>query len=420
MKKTFITICVLVASLNIQAQDNATVNKGLFSTKNGTQFSTYFDFKNQESGNVINDGEMHFYGDYSNSGLFSYSTNKTTGYVVFEGKNQSHQKISGDSPSFFYDVLFNKLGNDYAFHLTNEVETYGTVNLHEGVVYVDKTAGGSFVFLQGAQHINTSNKSHIDGEVVKIGKESFKYPIGDSGYYRFASISAPYSQADQYTGQYFLKNTKIDFPHHKKVGVINKINENEYWFVNKVGKEKGSVLLTLSWDENTTPIDLFEKSPENLHIVRWDSNQNLWVDEGGVVDFASKTVTTPVEVDGFGVFTLATIKSELINPGDVVIYDGVSPNGDGSNDYFIIDNIQKFPNNTVTIFNRWGQEVYKTTNYDSNGNVFNGYSDAKMTLNRGAKLPTGTYYYILEYEYVHEGISQVIKKTGFLHLNTNN
>lgn len=419
MKKTFIIIGSFIVSLNIQAQDDLTVNRGLLSVRNGTQFSTYFDFENQSSGNVINDGEFHFYGDYSNEGLFSYSTNTKTGYVVFEGKNKPIQSISGSSPSFFYDVLFNKFGNERSFELTNEIENKGTVNLHDGVVYVNKDLGGVFIFLKGANHINTSDSSHVNGEVLKEGNEAFKYPIGDSGYYRFASISAPIDQTSTYTGEYLFQNTNALFPHQSRTGVINKIDEDEYWVINKLDNSKGSVILTLSWDEDTTPSDLVDNTAKNLHIVRWDTNQKLWVDQGGIVDFANKTVTTPVEIDGYGVFTLATIKDNLINPGDVVIYDGVSPNGDGFNDYFIIDNIQYFPNNTVRIFNRWGKEVFKTTNYDSNGNVFNGYSDAKGTINKDAKLPTGTYYYILEYEYIHEGQSQMINKAGFLHLENN-
>ena len=39
---------------------------------------------------------------------------------------------------------------------------------------------------------------------------------------------------------------------------------------------------------------------------------------------------------------------------DIVVYELVTPNGDGTNDVLIIGNIQDFPNNTVRIYNRWG------------------------------------------------------------------
>ncbi|WP_205627563.1 T9SS type B sorting domain-containing protein, partial [Myroides marinus] len=75
--------------------------------------------------------------------------------------------------------------------------------------------------------------------------------------------------------------------------------------------------------------------------------------------------------------------------------------------------------NTVEIYNRWGVKVYDTKNYDSAGNVFRGYSDGRVTINRGDKLPTGTYFYIVNYEYKDKSGSRMIKKSGYLHLDSN-
>lgn len=396
-----------------------TVNKGNLAVNPGTQVSTYFDFTNEQTGNVLNDGAIHFYGHYNNQGLFSYSTNKTTGYVVFEGLMPEMQKIAGTSPSSFYDVLFNKNQTETAFNLSNDITTAGTVNLYNGVVLMNKEQGGSFVFLKGSNHINTTDKSHLQGEVGKVGNEAFKYPIGDKGYYRFAGISAPISNNEQYTGEYILENSNVKYPHESRTGVLQTINNTEYWIVNQSTPSKNSIILTLSWDLRTTPTDL-TKNPDLLHIVRWDANQKLWVDEGGIADHANQTVSTPINVEGFGVFTLATIKENVLSPGDVVIYNGVTPNGDGMNDYFIIDNINYFPNNSVTIYNRWGRIVYQTQNYDSTGNVFKGTAQGVDVINTGESLPTGTYYYVVEYMYDRNGQNQWIKKVGYLHLESSN
>ncbi len=78
-----------------------TVNEGNLSVRPGTEVSTYFDFKNEAAGNVLNDGDFYFYGHYQNDGLFSYTTNSTTGYVVFEGLMPGMQNIKGTSPSNF-------------------------------------------------------------------------------------------------------------------------------------------------------------------------------------------------------------------------------------------------------------------------------------------------------------------------------
>lgn len=417
MRKIIYAISVLFLSLHCKAQINESVNRGLIFTQSGTQVSSNLNFTNESTGNFINNGEFHFYGDYKNEGLFTYSTSATSGYVVFEGKNNATQKISGFSPSFFFDVLFKKIGVEKSFELSNEIESAGIVNFSEGVVKLN--SGGSFTFLEGADQINASQKSFVDGSVTKSGNDAFKFPIGGSGNYRFASISAPALIVDQYTAQYFFEKTNNLFPHKNKTGVINEINESEYWIVNQEIHSKTSVILTLSWDNEVTSPNLLIEDAKYLHIVRWDPNQNLWVDEGGIVDFQNKSVSTPVEVEGFGVFTLATIKPELINPGDVVIYEVVTPDGNDVNDYFIIDNIQQFPKNEVQIFNRWGVKVYSTVNYDSDNNVFDGNANVSGVLNGSSKLPTGTYYYIVKYEYNRDGKSFMVNKAGFLHLESN-
>lgn len=352
--------------------------------------------------------------------LTIYTTNSRTGYVVFEGAMTDMQKIEGASPSSFYNTLFNKSRSERAFHLTNDISVQGTADLSNGVVWMDKAQGGAFIFLKGATHTNTSDKSHVEGEIQKMGNDRFTYPIGKSGYYRLAGISAPSNVADQYTGEYFLASTNTDaHPHKDKTGIIELIDEKEYWTIEPSKDTKGSVIVTLSWDNRTTPQNLIAK-PQNLHIVRWDATQALWVDEGGLVDESNNTVTTPVNVEGFGIFTLATVKEKFLNPGDVLIYNGVTPDNDGMNDYFIIDNIEYFPSNHISIYNRWGRKVYETQSYNSKGNVFKGIAEGVDVVGKGEPLPTGTYYYVVEYLYDRDGQNQWIKKVGYLHLENNN
>lgn len=66
----------------------------------------------------------------------------------------------------------------------------------------------------------------------------------------------------------------------------------------------------------------------------------------------------------------------------------ISPDGDGSNENFLINCIQEFLDNKIFIYNRWGQLVYQATNYNN---------DWHGTTQSGEQLPEGAYYYILEY-----------------------
>ena len=70
------------------------------------------------------------------------------------------------------------------------------------------------------------------------------------------------------------------------------------------------------------------------------------------------------------------------------IYNGITPNNDGLNDNLIIEGIEKYPDNEVSIFNRWGNKVYTKKSY-SNDKPWDATWDGKL-------LPDGTYFYIIK------------------------
>jgi gliding motility-associated-like protein len=82
---------------------------------------------------------------------------------------------------------------------------------------------------------------------------------------------------------------------------------------------------------------------------------------------------------------------------EFIIPNAFSPNGDGINDYFEIIGIEKYENNSITIFNRWGNEVYKAASYgiDTNPKFWDGKSNTGFIFG-DEELPTGTYYYVLD------------------------
>ena len=68
-------------------------------------------------------------------------------------------------------------------------------------------------------------------------------------------------------------------------------------------------------------------------------------------------------------------------------------NGDGINEKFVIGGIKGYPEAKMYIFNRWGNTVYSATNYD---NSWDGISNGGAVIEKGEKLPSGSYYYILD------------------------
>ena len=113
-----------------------------------------------------------------------------------------------------------------------------------------------------------------------------------------------------------------------------------------------------------------------------------------------------------GACKTAKIKVEVIKDKPLTIYNGVSADGDGQNDYFKIDGIEYYPKNNLKIFNRWGVLVYEKDGY-SNNEPFDGHSNGRATISADSKLPQGTYYYILEYE---DSEDQSHTEKGWLYL----
>ncbi len=73
----------------------------------------------------------------------------------------------------------------------------------------------------------------------------------------------------------------------------------------------------------------------------------------------------------------------------IIIPSGFSPNGDGVNDVWEIDILEEFPNASVTIFNRWGQQLYEQKD---------GYVSPWDGTKGGEALPIGTYYFIIDFK----------------------
>jgi len=82
----------------------------------------------------------------------------------------------------------------------------------------------------------------------------------------------------------------------------------------------------------------------------------------------------------------ATVTINILTPDCEFIPNGFSPNGDGINDVLEITCLEKHPGSSLTVFNRWGDEVYGSIDYRNNWDgTWNGKS-----------LPSGTYYYVLK------------------------
>lgn len=398
----------LLTPLVLLAQQGQLSNEGTLYVSPETLLTAESHFINQLSGVYTNDGEVLLRGNFHNEGLTLFSPQER-GYTRFQGFFP--QEISGSIASDFFDVLFDNSTSTYSFALSGEMHIFGTADFYRGIVD-NFNYGGKMIFEQDATHIATSDRSYVEGEVIKTGDNAFLFPIGKEEMYRPGGFFPLGDNPVYFAGEYQAFNSSPSYPHIEHPVEILDIDDNEFWTIEGTNIDN-EVLIQLTWDDRTTPVRLL-KDEQALVIVAWSPVENQWVNLGGVVDSNNNLVTSVVEGQSYEVFTLGTIR--VIPDGhDFNIYNAVNPADYGGNDYFKIVGLEHFPDNRVRVYNRWGVLVYDARKYDTNNNVFTGISDGRTTIKRGEELPVGTYFYILDYVVPETGQNKSIQ--GYLYLN---
>jgi gliding motility-associated-like protein len=118
-------------------------------------------------------------------------------------------------------------------------------------------------------------------------------------------------------------------------------------------------------------------------------------DPGGVYNWSIGATDQIVEIFDPGIYTVTitfdntcsitdTVEVVLC-PEEIVIPNTITPNGDGNNDTWVVTGIQQYPTNEVKIFNRDGNIVFETVNYQNDWD--------------GAGLPAAVYYYIIDFNH---------------------
>jgi gliding motility-associated-like protein len=97
-------------------------------------------------------------------------------------------------------------------------------------------------------------------------------------------------------------------------------------------------------------------------------------------------VTTTYQVSGtIGTCEVTGEATVTVGP-PIIIYDAFTPNGDNINDEWTILGMERFESSLVTVYDRWGQQIFKST----------GYAKPWDGTNKGKSLPMGAYYYVIE------------------------
>lgn len=404
MKKSWIYILIFLWSGTLQSQ---IVNKGLAYISPDTEVTMLYDFKNKENAEFYQDGKTYFYKNFTNQGIFDFY--EDTGTSWFVGNNL--QKLQGSEPSYFQNLVFENFAQMTPFELHGTFQVENSARFLRGIID-NRNHGGRMIFGNSAQALQTSDLSFVDGSVEKMGEANFIYPIGNEGFYRFAGTSNA-ALPNHYEAIYFYANSDSQFPHQQRQQSILDINNREYWKIDRQEGEGEQIFVSLSYHNVATPQDFIVAAAQGaLVIVRWDEEEQKWINEEGTIHLNDKSIIASVEK--MGVFTLGKIEAEDRDEDcEVEVYNLIDLKGNSNNKFLRFES-DCAENYSVEVYNRWGVKVFESNEYGVSGEVFDGYSTGRMTIGKSDHLPTGTYFYIVNYfDSVH---SKMKREVGYLYI----
>lgn len=178
-------------------------------------------------------------------------------------------------------------------------------------------------------------------------------------------------------GIYYVKITDAQGCFHKDTIAIT---QPDQLFVSLVSPVLSNGHNISFYQGNDGSIDQTVAGGVQPYVYTWSTNQTT-----EDIDNIPAGQYSVVVTDAHGCSVAGSVK--LSEPFDLAMPTGITPNGDNQNDFFVVHGIEAYPDNMMTIYNRWGNIVYKRANY------MNEWSGTNTS---GEDLPEGTYFAILE------------------------
>lgn len=364
-----VLLCLAVHAFTGQAQtlfskdSKITVNSNTLITIKG-------DVDN--AGIIVNNGHLKVAGPWINSGVYQAGS----GEVTFDGTSVTvPQIIHHNGQRFNRMTISGGTKKIILSDLTVEKE----IHFDDGVV---EAAGDSKMIFDTDVHISgASDRSHVHGVAYHKGVGDKLFPIGNGLQYLPVEL-LDIQDSDAMVGIQGFEFGNVSL---SKPAALQSISDKGYW---RIDVASGSL------DQSQVVLPLRDEwwlaDARNLVVVQTSSLTEKFTSIGRSFlegDLSNGRVASAQEVT-MPFIALATTAEE----SNLVVYNVVSPNGDDLNAFVRIKNIENFPANKFSVYNRWGDKVFEIQNYDNGENVFRGLSN----VNGQGELITGTYFYVLE------------------------
>ncbi|TBO40446.1 T9SS type B sorting domain-containing protein [Pedobacter kyonggii] len=336
------------------------------------------------------------------------ATNGTIGFVNASPSTSIARTVAANT---FKNAALNKMViNSTAGVTLNPVLTIGKLDMQKGLLNIPETSALIVSSVSGGSstsYINTMS-SASSGEIAEVKITGLTtaqgdIPLGNGGNYLPVRITPPKDAVFKFTMSVLTGLTTNGLPDGGVVADKSQFVNASYHVIRTSGE--GDYTFRVGFPASLKGSGFTPSSPFGISKY----NGNSWLPVIGSGNYGLNTATATFDTNGlrhrvqiggaqplnFATATHASGFTEskainLIVPEDLVKIKAtniMSPNGDGINDKWVIDNIDLYPNNEVKVFDKAGRFIYGKKGYD---NSWEG------TLN-GVPLAEGTYYYIVDF-----------------------
>jgi len=335
------------------------------------------------NGTIINNGDMQVGGSWINNAQYDAGL----GQITFN--SDLPQIINHNDQSFSKLTITGGGQKLFLADITIEDE----LDLSDGTLISDNNA--TIIFSPDAQITGGSDNSHIQGPVYHLGPGNKLFPVGNGSVY----LPVELLNVEGASAEVGIRAVELENISLPVSPLLKAVSTNRYWEIDLVSGSLADALAVLPVREE----DIVTTAEEV--VVAQSASPAQPFENLGQSDFQGLSSNGKVTSKKFVTQPYLAIGTASTDAA-IVVYNAVSANNDDMNDFLIIGNIENYPENKFSLFNRWGDKVFEIENYDNVERVFRG----KTNVGGETDLVNGTYFYVIETK------KDGLKVNGFLSL----
>ncbi|MFH0896344.1 MAG: gliding motility-associated C-terminal domain-containing protein [Bacteroidota bacterium] len=360
------------------------------------QGGSYTNLYGGADGSIDLDGRLVLQGNWTNDAntenVFINMETTPDGNVELTGA--SGQSIAGSTPTLFENLVLQNgektlnISGAGVKGLTT-LDSYFDLNHHRFII--ENNATNAIYYVSGC-FISENPPATGLGEIewkTGVTAGNFAVPFGTGTANNDLNLVVTYKNAvAQPSGSLIVATWPTDASNQPLPDAATSLDTykpedilDRYWKVDANYIAKPDAAITFSYtlyDDDI--IDNPELDAENLKPLVYKTTSSRWFipSTSEIADPSLKRISVD-NIHSEDFFTYWTLTDAN---GDLIIPNTFSPNSDGINEVFYIENIGNYPGNKVSVYNRWGSKVFSATDYKNDWT--------------GDELPAAAYYYIVE------------------------